>query len=508
MQRLKMTDLYSLVLPNTNTYGPTNKLLADFEQKLLATISNVLDKYEDTNHEHASIMTNDTSQESVGEENYSTASDNTCPNPANTTRYITRQSKRSMEIQAAKANEASKETLPSEQNEEHDEHEDHDDHDDDSHEDICESTSSIPRTNGTNTKSQSNLPSKKTVTKYFTPKSALVKKNQSRIAAPSPSTRQLTDSALKKLKKQETERAALLQQQLQEKERKALLQKEQMLAQKVEMTKKKREEKERKVAKTREQLEKEALEKRMRESAKKKEAEKRRIEIEEAKKAVMKKEEERALAERKAMEEAVRKAAEAEAARRKEEQERVQAQLNSKIAEITTQQKLLNSSNTLHHKALANSFLQKQQQTKENSANTTYTAPNVQQNSTFKIDKVESYDIGDLNSDSENEDEHNSEKPIPSWATGKEFIASLATQYGISKSHRDRKVFKIFRLCPTQVDLEDIFAGFPKIVSSRYDKRTSSAVWASPPGHHLNLSQTFWNDCSFSRSMFEGKETK
>lgn len=502
-------DTVRLGIPPCEVHERFRQITNDFDHLVLNKLWKIVEKYEDSGN--ASLMTNDSTIESVANDTYATAvNEESSVTDAAKSKYsdgsgprsigpVTRLSKRSGGSKMATVASTADKCDP-----------------------VTETKAK--QTQARLLKNQQTV-TKKTIErkesvldKYVTPKSTFTKKQVSRVAAPSPNvTKTLTESALKKIKQQEAERAALLQQQLLEKEKKAQQQKEQFLLQKVESSKKKREEKERKVAKTREQLEKEALEKRLRESAKKKEADKRRIEMEEARKAMVKREEEKALAEKKAAEEAIRKAAEAEAARMREESERTQAELKSKIAQIQQKQQLLNSSQQLHQKALTNSFMQKQQQQQqptktasEKVVNSTYTelpAASIA-DVTFNVPKVvtepESYDIGDLNSDSENEDD-NSKKVIPKWATGKEFIDSLAAQYGISKKNRDRKIFKIFRMCPTQVDLEEIFAGYAKTVSTRYDKRTSSAVWASPPAAHLNLSQSFWNECSFSKSMFESK---
>ena len=123
-----------------------------------------------------------------------------------------------------------------------------------------------------------------------------------------------------------------------------------------------------------------------------------------------------------------------------------------------------------------------------------------------KATVLASYDISDLNSEEDSDDERNPRKAIPEWAKGSNFVASLQAQYSKLRKYRDRDIMKTFRLCPTTVDLDLIFKGYTRHVIPKYDKRTSSAHWSSPPASKLNFSDSFWANASFSKSILEQKE--
>ncbi|XP_070264882.1 inner centromere protein-like [Myotis yumanensis] len=77
----------------------------------------------------------------------------------------------------------------------------------------------------------------------------------------------------------------------------------------------------------------------------------------------------------------------------------------------------------------------------------------------------------DLNSDDSTDDESHPRKPVPSWATGTQLSQAILHQYCHPPNLPE--LFGTIR----QLDLEDIF----KKSKPRYHKRTSSAVWNSPP---------------------------
>ncbi|KFV10050.1 Inner centromere protein, partial [Pterocles gutturalis] len=77
----------------------------------------------------------------------------------------------------------------------------------------------------------------------------------------------------------------------------------------------------------------------------------------------------------------------------------------------------------------------------------------------------------DLNSDDSTDDENDPRKPVPAWAGGSQLNQAVLHQY-----YHPLNVDQIFGLIPSP-KLEDIF-GKSK---PRYFKRTSSAVWHSPP---------------------------
>ncbi|XP_029813514.1 inner centromere protein isoform X1 [Suricata suricatta] len=77
----------------------------------------------------------------------------------------------------------------------------------------------------------------------------------------------------------------------------------------------------------------------------------------------------------------------------------------------------------------------------------------------------------DLNSDDSTDDEAHPRKPIPTWARGTQLSQAIIYQY-----HHPPNLLELFgTILP--LDLEDIF----KKSKPRYHKRTSSAVWNSPP---------------------------
>ncbi|XP_042637456.1 inner centromere protein [Orycteropus afer afer] len=77
----------------------------------------------------------------------------------------------------------------------------------------------------------------------------------------------------------------------------------------------------------------------------------------------------------------------------------------------------------------------------------------------------------DLNSDDSTDDEANPRKPIPAWASGTQLSQAIIHQY-----YHPPNLLELFgTILP--LDLEDIF----KKSKPRYHKRTSSAVWNSPP---------------------------
>lgn len=88
------------------------------------------------------------------------------------------------------------------------------------------------------------------------------------------------------------------------------------------------------------------------------------------------------------------------------------------------------------------------------------------------IPKISVDDYGmDLNSDDSTDDESHPRKPIPSWAKGTQLSQAIVHQY-----YHPPNILELFgSILP--LDLEDIF----KKRKTRYHKRTSSAVWNSPP---------------------------
>ncbi|XP_066854151.1 inner centromere protein-like isoform X3 [Anser cygnoides] len=91
----------------------------------------------------------------------------------------------------------------------------------------------------------------------------------------------------------------------------------------------------------------------------------------------------------------------------------------------------------------------------------------------FRSPKVNENNYGmDLNSDDSTDDESAPRKPVPAWADGSQLNQAIVHQY-----YHPVDVNELFGLIASP-KLEDIF-GKSK---PRYFKRTSSAVWHSPPG--------------------------
>ncbi|XP_069757884.1 inner centromere protein A isoform X2 [Narcine bancroftii] len=104
--------------------------------------------------------------------------------------------------------------------------------------------------------------------------------------------------------------------------------------------------------------------------------------------------------------------------------------------------------------------------------------PNVK----VKLPKVNLEDYGmDLNSDDSTDDEGAPRKPIPAWASGNELKKALMKQY-----YHPIDLDKFFGTIQPP-NLETIF----KKSKPRYLKRTSSAVWHSPPLNRFNAPYEF-----------------
>lgn len=283
-------------------------------------------------------------------------------------------------------------------------------------------------------------------------------------------------------------------------------------------------------------MERDEREKRLREEQKKEEFERKWREKEEARKEEARRRQEAQLAKqqeaelRKQQEEAERQLKQRQLVRtmllwrssshsslQEEAQRRKAEELErERLEQQRIQAMILQHNSSLQQKAMANSFMKKTAPTTTiTSSSKLLVDPEVSQktttiekvadegnslaataNATFTMPKpvvkppaVESYDISDLKSD-DSDDETQPRKVIPSWAKGGDFLKGLEHQYGVPRKQRERQMRKIFPEVQLPVDLGKIFKG-NKIVSSRYEKRTSSAVWTCPPAHLANLSMSF-----------------
>ncbi|XP_055669753.1 inner centromere protein isoform X7 [Falco peregrinus] len=149
---------------------------------------------------------------------------------------------------------------------------------------------------------------------------------------------------------------------------------------------------------------------------------------------------------------------------RKKEQERIQAEkLREKQEKAARLQKEV---------LAANEQLRKEMEKKENSpVCTSYQmTPRAQKDPKPPPVNPDNYGM-DLNSDDSTDDESQPRKPIPAWATGNQLSQTVMHQY-----YNPPDVDALFGVIASP-KLEDIFYKS----KPRYFKRTSSAVWNSPP---------------------------
>ncbi|XP_074399648.1 inner centromere protein [Zonotrichia albicollis] len=112
------------------------------------------------------------------------------------------------------------------------------------------------------------------------------------------------------------------------------------------------------------------------------------------------------------------------------------------------------------------------QENKENSPACNSYEMTPQSRKEFKVPLTSSNDYGmDLNSDDSTDDESQPRKPVPAWATGNLLSQAVVRQY-----YNPPDLDALFGAIPSP-KLEDIF----QKRKPRYFKRTSSAVWHSPP---------------------------
>ncbi|XP_072193681.1 inner centromere protein isoform X2 [Excalfactoria chinensis] len=156
-------------------------------------------------------------------------------------------------------------------------------------------------------------------------------------------------------------------------------------------------------------------------------------------------------------------AAERELARKKE-QERIQAEKQREQQEKAAR---------LQKEALAaKEQIQKEVEKKENSPACNSYQMTPQYHKDPKPPKINPNNYGmDLNSDDSTDDESQPRKPIPAWASGNQLSQAVIRQY-----YNPPNVDALFGTIVSP-KLEDIFYKS----KPRYFKRTSSAVWNSPP---------------------------
>ncbi|KAK2505653.1 hypothetical protein MC885_016104, partial [Smutsia gigantea] len=222
---------------------------------------------------------------------------------------------------------------------------------------------------------------------------------------------------------------------------------------------------------------------------KKKEEEQERLrKAAEAKRLAEQREQERQLAEQREQERLL-----VEQERRRKEQERLQAEREQqerekalRLQKERLQRELEEKKKKEEQQRLAEQRLQEEQQKKAKEA----AAASKDLNATMDVQspactsyqmtpqghrahpKINPDNYGmDLNSDDSTDDEAQPRKPIPIWARGTQLSQAIIHQY-----YHPPNLLELFgTILP--LDLEDIF----KKSKPRYHKRTSSAVWNSPP---------------------------
>ncbi|XP_053207270.1 inner centromere protein-like [Panonychus citri] len=316
------------------------------------------------------------------------------------------------------------------------------------------------------------------------------------------STPKLTASAAKRRLEEEEKRKANLAQ-MKEKEEKVIQNKQENLKIKAQMTKLRNEEKRKRIEQIKKKEEEELREKRAKEQSKLEEIEKRIKEKEETRKRDLQKTHEAAKKKqqvfdlRKQQEEEERKARlvkqEEQIKQKKEESERIRIQ-QDKILKMIAQ----------HNNNLQKGHLVKQPVPLTPCGNQCVTQ--LPLNGTFSLKKeavekrkpmeLESYqisppkpkpksipvnyDISDIKSDDDTDDEERPRKLIPSWAKGDALIVALDAQFAKPRRARERQIHEIFPCYDYTIDLVEIFKT-NRVVHPKYDKRTSSVVWSSPP---------------------------
>ncbi|XP_071415283.1 inner centromere protein isoform X2 [Pithys albifrons albifrons] len=172
----------------------------------------------------------------------------------------------------------------------------------------------------------------------------------------------------------------------------------------------------------------------------------------------------RKIAEQRLAEERERHLAAERELERKREQEQIEAERLREEQEKTTRLQ--------REVQAAKEQLQREMEKKENSTVCNSYQMTPQSRKELKPPVANSNDYGlDLNSDDSTDDESQPRKPIPAWATGNQLSQAVIRQY-----YNPPDVDALFGAIPSP-KLEHIFYKS----KPRYFKRTSSAVWHSPP---------------------------
>lgn len=149
----------------------------------------------------------------------------------------------------------------------------------------------------------------------------------------------------------------------------------------------------------------------------------------------------------------------------------------------------------INNKAISSTFIKSSE--KESTVETvdTQTVTNVQPISNVNKNVIESYDISDLCSEDEDEDEQRvMNKRIPMWAKGREFLEALKAQFGLRGKLRENVIKTLFSSIDSNVKLEEVFdQKKAEKFKVKIRPRGSSACWSSPPQTHIDKSfSTFY----------------
>ncbi|CAG2180508.1 unnamed protein product, partial [Oppiella nova] len=141
--------------------------------------------------------------------------------------------------------------------------------------------------------------------------------------------------------------------------------------------------------------------------------------------------------------------------------------------------------------------------------NSTYTKPVA--NETFSMDRevevtssydmtpppkehdYDNYDISQIASDDDTDDESQPRKRIPGWARGQAFIKQVHRQYSKPYKQVYRDVKEVFGSGDVLLEAfkTDFDLMFPKKpLHPKYQKRTSSAVWDDPPARYRTANES------------------
>jgi inner centromere protein len=117
-----------------------------------------------------------------------------------------------------------------------------------------------------------------------------------------------------------------------------------------------------------------------------------------------------------------------------------------------------------------------------------------------KLFNPDNYDIGDMRSDDSTDDDSRPKKSIPTWArsklqscltllfiTNKKLLFNyLGFNLKVALAQQTEANIDTAQIFPGDILLQDPdLSAIFKIKRARFDKRTSSAIWKTPPANHM-----------------------